>query len=188
MARLCVVDDKEILRDSLSAALEREDHTVTAFADPTVALREIVAGKFDLVLADLKMPRMDGLTLIREIRSSGCDVPIIVMTAYASVATAVDAMKLGAYDYIQKPFEADTANVLVDRALEHARLRRENEALRTTVEDLSSHRQLIGAGSAMTSLQHQLDRVANSHATVGVSSRRRARPKTANAPAASAIV
>ncbi len=166
MARLCVVDDKEILRDSLSAALEREDHTVTAFADPTAALREIVAGKFDLVLADLKMPRMDGLTLIREIRSNGCDVPIIVMTAYASVATAVDAMKLGAYDYIQKPFEADTANVLVDRALEHARLRRENEALRTTVEDLSSHRQLIGAGSAMTSLQHQLDRVANSHATV----------------------
>lgn len=166
MAQICVVDDKEILRASLATALEREDHTVTALGDASEALREIKTGRFDLVLTDLKMPRMDGLSLIREIRSAGCDVPIIVMTAYASVATAVDAMKLGAYDYIQKPFEADTVTVLVDRALEHARLQRENEALRTTVEDLNNHRRLIGAGSAMASLRHQLDKVAASHATV----------------------
>lgn len=166
MASIGVVDDKEILRASLSAALSREDHTVTTFADPVEALAEIRGGRFDLILADLKMPRMDGLTLIREIRAAGCDTPIIMMTAYATVSTAVEAMKLGAYDYIQKPFEADMLAVLVERGLEHARLQRENEALRASVEDLRKTRELIGAGSAMTTLRTQLDRVAASHATV----------------------
>ncbi len=166
MSRICVVDDKEILRESLAAALEREDHTVSKFADPTEALAEIKERRFDLILSDLKMPRMDGLTLIREIRSAGCDTPIIMMTAYATVATAVEAMKLGAFDYMQKPFEADTVVVLVERALEHARLRRENEALRASVADLQRRHELIGSGPAMTALQEQLERVAASHATV----------------------
>jgi DNA-binding NtrC family response regulator len=160
------VDDKEILRESLSATLTREDHAVTTFGDPVAALGEIKSSGFDLVLADLKMPRMDGLTLIREVRAAGCDTPIIVMTAYATVSTAVEAMKLGAYDYIQKPFEADTVVVLVERGLEHARLQRENEALRTSVEDMSKHRQLVGSSAAMTKLRQQLDKVAASHATV----------------------
>jgi len=166
MAHICVVDDKEILRDSLFAALTREDHRVSTLADPIEALATIKRGEFDLILSDLKMPRMDGLTLIREVRAAGCDTPIIMMTAYATVSTAVEAMKLGAYDYIQKPFEADALAVLVDRALEHSRLRRENEALRTSVEDLREARRLVGAGRAMTALREQLDRIAESHATV----------------------
>ena len=166
MAHVCVVDDKEILRESLLAALTREDHSVTTFADPVEALAEIKQEGFDLILSDLKMPRMDGLTLIREIRATGCDTPIIMMTAFATVTTAVEAMKLGAFDYIQKPFEADALLVLVERALEHARLRRENEALRTSVDDLRSKRQLVGSGAAMTRLREELDRVASSHATV----------------------
>jgi DNA-binding NtrC family response regulator len=166
MAHICVVDDKEILRESLAVALQREDHTVSAYSDPTEALVAIKKGRFDLVLSDLKMPRMDGLSLIREIRSAGCDAPIIMMTAYATVATAVEAMKLGAFDYLQKPFEADTVVVLVERALEHARLRRENEALRASVDDLQRQRRLIGSSPVMQVLREQLDRVAASHATV----------------------
>ncbi|MBI4717337.1 MAG: sigma-54-dependent Fis family transcriptional regulator [Planctomycetes bacterium] len=166
MAQICVVDDKEILRESVREALEREGHSPTLFTDPTEALAEIKRGGFDLILADLKMPRMDGLTLIREIRAAGCDTPIIMMTAYATVATAVEAMKAGAFDYIQKPFEAEALAVLVDRALEHARLRRENEALRVSVDDLRSGRELVGSSPAMTALREQLERVAGSHATV----------------------
>ena len=166
MAQVCVVDDKEILRESLAAALEREDHRVTPFGDPVEALEAIRKNGFDLVLADLKMPRMDGLTLIREIRNAGCDVPIIMMTAYATVSTAVEAMRLGAYDYLQKPFEADTVAVVVDRTLEHARLRRENEALRTSIDDLRKRRTLVGSGRAMTTLREKLDRVAAGQATV----------------------
>ena len=166
MARLCVIDDEEIVRDSLATTLVREDHDVQSFGDPRVALDRIRREKFDLVISDLKMPRMDGLTLIREIRSSGCETPIIVMTAYATVSTAVDAIKLGAFDYVQKPFDAEKMVVLVERALEHARLRRENEVLRQTVSDMRPTRELVGTGRAMTKLRAKLDRVAASNATV----------------------
>ncbi len=166
MAQIAVVDDKEILRESLAEALTREDHFVTTFADPVEALAAIKEQRFELILTDLKMPRMDGLTLIRDTRAGGCDTPIIVMTAFATVSTAVEAMKLGAFDYIQKPFEVDTVTVLVERALEHARLRRENEALRTSVEDMRARRRLIGSGAAMTTLREELERVSLSNATV----------------------
>ncbi len=166
MARICVLDDKEIIRDSLSATLAREDHEVETFEDPVVAIAEIRRNRFDLVLSDLKMPRMDGLTLIREIRGAGCDTPVIVMTAFATISTAVEAIKIGAFDYVQKPFDAERIAVLVERALEHSRLRRENEALRVSLLDLRKHRDLIGSGPAMSELRGRLDRVAASHATV----------------------
>jgi len=166
MSSICVVDDKEILRESLSEALTREDHDVTTFADPVEALAAIKNQGFDVILSDLKMPRMDGLTLIREVRASGCQTPIIMMTGYATVATAVEAMKIGAFDYIQKPFEADRVIVLVERALEHARLQRENEAFRASVEDMAQSRMLVGSSRAMQSLREQLEQVARSHDTV----------------------
>lgn len=145
MTHICVVDDKELLRDSVNAALTREDYTVTAFGDPLEALAAIKHTGFDLILSDLKMPRMDGLTLMREARAMGCEAPIIMMTACETVSTAVEVMKAGAFDYLQKPFEADALLVLVERALEHARLRQENEALRASVDDLRCGRELIGS-------------------------------------------
>lgn len=166
MARIAVVDDKEILRESLQATLSREDHEVTAFAHPADALAAIKTGAFDAVLTDMKMPQMDGLTLIREIRAAGCEAPIMVMTAFATVQTAVEAMKLGAFDYVQKPFEAETVVALIERALEHARLRRDNEALRVTVDDLRARRMLVGSSPEMQALRRELDRVAASNATV----------------------
>ena len=78
MANICVVDDKDILRESLETALTRDDHTVTSFGDPTEALTRIKSKNFDLVLCDLKMPKMDGLSVIRELRAGGCDVPVAV--------------------------------------------------------------------------------------------------------------
>lgn len=169
MANICVVDDKDILRESLEAALTREDYKVSTYSDPTEAVSQIKSKNFDLVLCDLKMPKMDGMSVIRELRSSGCDVPIVMMTAFATVSTAVEAMKLGAFDYIQKPFEVDTVSVVVERALEHARLRRENEALRTSVNDLQIQRKLVGSGEAMAALHQTLKRVAASHDTVLIS-------------------
>ncbi|MEK6797742.1 MAG: sigma-54 dependent transcriptional regulator [Planctomycetota bacterium] len=166
MANIAVVDDKEILRGSLETALIREDHEVTTFADAAEAIERIKEQRFDVVMTDLKMPGTDGLTLIRDLRAAGCETPIIVMTAYATVSTAVEAMKIGAFDYIQKPFDAETVAVLIERALEHARLRRENEALKATVEDIRFQRGLVGSGPAMEDLRRQLEKVASSHATV----------------------
>ena len=166
MARICVVDDKEILRDSIATTLRRDDHTVATYADPRQAFADVKSGGFDLVLTDLKMPGMDGLTLIRELRGAGCELPLVMMTAFATVTTAVEAIKLGAYDYIQKPFEADAIKVIVERALEHARLRKENEALRSSIVDMREAKKLVGKSTAMDTLRAQLRRVGNSHATV----------------------
>jgi DNA-binding NtrC family response regulator len=92
MARICVVDDKELIRDSLTETLTRDDHQVTAFGDSVEALGAIRQGGFDLLLSDLKMPRLDGIALMRELRAAGCETPVIVMTAFGTVATAVEAM------------------------------------------------------------------------------------------------
>ncbi len=169
MASICVIDDKDVLRDSLTLTLEREDHTVAAFGDPVEALGAVRSGTFDLIVTDLKMPRMDGLTLLRELRGGGCDAPVIVMSAFGTVSTAVEAMKLGAFDFIQKPFDADALVVQVERALQHGRLRRENEALRTSLADLREARPMIGDGDVTNEVRIQIARIAASDATVLIS-------------------
>ena len=98
MAHICVIDDKEMMRESVAATLIREDHSVDTYHDPVEGLARIKKERFDLVVTDLKMPRMNGLALIQQIRGSGEEIPIIMMTAYASVSTAVEAMRLGAFD------------------------------------------------------------------------------------------
>ena len=166
MARICVVDDKALLRESLSETLGREDHEVQTFEAATVALPEIVSGRFDLVLTDLKMPQLDGIGLLREMRAAGCDTPVIVMTAYGTVSTAVEAMKLGAFDYVQKPFDADVITVQVDRALQHERLAKENEALRISLEDLQAPREMVGDSDVMVQMRVKIAQVARSAGTV----------------------
>jgi DNA-binding NtrC family response regulator len=166
MARVCVVDDKELLRESLGETLRREDHQVSLFADAAGALEAIKTQPIDVVVSDLKMPGLDGIGLLREARQAGCDVPFIMMTAYGTVATAVEAMKLGAFDYIQKPFEPETACILVDRAVQHGRMQAENEALKRSLGDLNDGRRLVGSSEAMRRIRETIERVAASAATV----------------------
>src|SRR5215211_282278 len=168
MARILVVDDQELMRDSLAANLAREGHEVVATHDGTVAVTRLEgATRFDLLITDLKMPKMTGIELLAEAKRLRPDVPVVLMTAFASVQTAVEAMKLGAYDYIQKPFDGDEIKHLVDRTLEHSRLLKENQALRTVVaEQHSAPRPLIGSGPAMADVKRKIELVAKSIATV----------------------
>jgi len=166
MAHVCVIDDQEIIRESLTEALTRDDHRVRAFADPVEALSEIRKAPFDVVITDLRMPKLDGLGLMKELPQTPADPPVIVMTAYASVATAVQAMKLGAYDYIQKPFSADEICLLVDRVLQHGLLRRENEALRESLRDVEQTKELVGSSAVFQDVREKIKCVAASNATV----------------------
>jgi DNA-binding NtrC family response regulator len=166
MACICVIDDQALIRDSLSATLAAQDHKVFTFDNAQDALTELRQRAFDVVLTDLRMPGMDGVGLLREMRRLGLDVPVILMTAYASVATAVEAMKLGAFDYIQKPFNADEVAILVERAVRDRQLVRDNEVMRRTLEDVESQRKLIGSSPAMRPVLEKLQRVAQSSATV----------------------
>jgi DNA-binding NtrC family response regulator len=166
MARVCVVDDKELMRDSLAAMLVREDHEVEVFADAREALEAARRRRYDVVVTDLKMPGLDGIGLLGALRSGGLETPVIVMTAYGTVGTAVEAMKLGAFDYIQKPFEADEMAVLVERAIQHGRLRAEHEALQAAVRDWEAGRRLVGQSEGLQEVRRQIERVASSSATV----------------------
>jgi len=165
MGRICVVDDDEMLRESVAEALVREDHTVTIFADPVEALNAMKTGPFECIITDLKMPGMDGVTLLREARAAGCDAPVIVMTAFGTIGSAVEAMKLGANEYIQKPFDADQLCMVVDRALQNATLRSENEALKRSLTD-GDERKMVGESPMMRVLRQTIDRIAPSNNTV----------------------
>jgi DNA-binding NtrC family response regulator len=165
MARILIVDDQDMMRDSLAQILTRDGHEIVAATDGAAALARLGASRFDLLITDLRMPKMTGLELLAEAKRLRPDIPVVLMTAFATVANAVEAMKLGAYDYIQKPFNGDEIKLLVDRTLEHSRLRLENQAYRSMTE-IGAPRPLIGDSSAMDQVRQKIEMVARSNATV----------------------
>ncbi|MHC4303753.1 MAG: sigma-54-dependent transcriptional regulator [Planctomycetota bacterium] len=171
MSRILIVDDKEMMRDSVATMLARKGHSVTVSSGARSALDKIAARFFDAVITDLQMPEMDGLELLAEIRRHDEQLPVVFMTAYGTVETAVAAMKQGAFDYLTKPFSGDALLVAVDRALEHGRLVRENQILRAAADSGSARRgpgthEMIGDGARMRRLKNRLSRIADSHGTV----------------------
>jgi two-component system response regulator AtoC len=166
MACVCVIDDQAMMRDSLADTLRSQDHSVYSFENAHDALTDIRQRSFDVVITDLRLPGMDGVELLREMRRLGLDAPVILMTAYASVPTAVEAMKLGAFDYVQKPFNPEEVGILIERAVRERQLLRENEVMRRTIEDLDENRRLIGQAPAMRPVLEKIERVARSSATV----------------------
>jgi two-component system, NtrC family, response regulator HydG len=165
MAKILIVDDQEMMRDSLAATLAREGHEITAAGDGAVALSRLNGTKFDLLISDLKMPKMTGIELLAEAKKLRPEMPVVLMTAFATVQTAVEAMKLGSYDYIQKPFDGEEIKLLVERTLEHSRLRLEVQALRGMTEALAP-RPLIGSSSLMADVRQRVEMVGRSSVTV----------------------
>ncbi|MFC1587129.1 sigma-54-dependent transcriptional regulator, partial [Planctomycetota bacterium] len=168
MSRICVVDDNEIMRESLAETVRRAGHDVASFESALDALNEFKREDFHLVITDLMMPKMSGLEFLVEIKHFSPDTEVILITAYATVENAVQAMKEGAFDYIIKPFNADAIEIVITKALEHQRLRSENEYLRTKVADHSpvAYTAVPGKSKVMVELSRQIDKVANSNATV----------------------
>ncbi len=169
MSRILVVDDKEMMRDSVATTLARKQHTVITAADGSAALAKISEKQPDVIITDLQMPEMNGVELLEAVRRLDEQLPVIIMTAYGTIETAVRAMKQGAFDYITKPFSGDELALTVQRALEHARLVRENQVLRATVSEAATggrQHAMIGSGSIMSDLRERLTRIADSHGTV----------------------
>ena len=152
------------MRALLEKVLHREGYEVVCAGDGQEALR--LLEEVDLAIVDLRMPRMDGLSLLREARSRGVRVPVIVMTAFGSIDSAVEAMKAGAYHYLTKPFSLEEALVLVERALRERELERELEALRREVERRYGFHNLVGKSKAMQQVFELIRRVSHSRSTV----------------------
>src|SRR4051794_17334577 len=166
MARILIADDQEMMRDSLAGILAREGHEVVATGDGATAVGRLQGARFDLLITDLKMPKMTGIELLAEAKKLRPEMPVVLMTAFATVQTAVEAMKLGAYDYIQKPFDGEEIKLLVERTLEHNRLKLENAALRSMASEINASRPLIGASEVMSDVKKRIEQVAKSNATV----------------------
>jgi two-component system response regulator AtoC len=162
--RILVVDDEEKMRRLLEMSLKNMGHEVVLAADGAEALASCVEAPFDLILTDLKMPRMDGLQLLSTLRERGEEVPVIVLTAFGTIETAVEAMKLGASDYIIRPFEMETVELAVTRALAMGAVQRENRYLRD--EMAKGWGEFIGRSPKMQELYELIRQVAPARSNV----------------------
>jgi DNA-binding NtrC family response regulator len=164
--RVLIVDDKQMMRDSVGAILQRAGYQVVAAADGAAALTMVARHRPAAVVTDLKMPEMDGLDLLSRIRQADDQLPVVLMTAYGTIDDAVRAMKEGAFDFIQKPFESEHLVITVKRAVEHRRLLQENAVLRSNAAAFEAGPTLVGRSSAMRQLATQIQQIAHSHGTV----------------------
>ena len=155
--RLLVVDDEAIVRESLGSWFRQDGHQVDVAENAKEALHLAARGPHDIAFLDIKMPGMDGLELQTRLQAADPHLTIVIMTAYASVDSAVRAMKSGAYDYLVKPFDPDELSVLVERAREHRSLRDENLRLKASLDALGAPPPLVGSSAAM---RHVLDMIA----------------------------
>jgi DNA-binding NtrC family response regulator len=166
MPDILLIEDKESLRRVLRLTLENAGYTVTESADARAATQEIARAPHRLVLTDLRMPHGSGLDVLRAARAADADVPVIVMTAYGSIDDAVQAMKDGAHDFLQKPVDSNHLLLLVERALEQARLRTENILLREEWSRRYGFPRIIGESDAIKRAVDAVQRVSQTEANV----------------------
>ena len=169
MARLLVVDDELNMRRILGAILRGDGHDLVEAASVDEARRAFASSPFDLVVTDQRLPDGDGLSLLASCREVDPTVPVVLITAYATVELAVDAMRQGAFDVVPKPFVPEAVRAVVTRACERTELLRENERLRGQVRRLAGSQELVGDGPEMGKLRALIARVAPTGATVLVS-------------------
>src|SRR5438270_706794 len=166
MPDILLVEDKESLRRVLRLTLEHSGYSVTEAADAREALQEISRVPHKVVLTDLRMPNGSGLDVLRAAKDANSDTPVIVMTAYGSIDEAVQAMKDGAHDFLQKPVDSNHLLLLVERALEQSRLRTENLLLREEWSKRYGFPRIIGESEAIKRAVAETQRVAQTEATV----------------------
>jgi two-component system response regulator AtoC len=164
--KLLVIDDEPGLRQSLHLILTDEGHEVTAASDGAAGLERALAGAFDAILCDVRMPAMDGLAFLHAYRAAGGSALVIMMSAYGSEDAAVEAMKQGAYDYIPKPFRADEVVLVLRKAAERERLRGEVESLRSALGAAAASAEIVAESEAMRSALDVIAKVAPHRTTV----------------------
>jgi DNA-binding NtrC family response regulator len=160
-AQILFVDDDPRAGELFLRFCEGGPHQVRIFREPAEALASFRADGADLIITDLAMPGMSGMELLSAVREHDADVPVIIITGYSSVESAIEALRLGATDFIKKPYDTDELLVLIDRTLEGVRLRRENRLLRRQLRDERLRYGMVGHGDAMEAVYRVIDKVAD---------------------------
>ncbi|HEV8540493.1 MAG TPA: sigma-54 dependent transcriptional regulator [Nitrospiraceae bacterium] len=166
MEKILIVDDERSMRDVLSIMLKKAGYAVTTANDGEEAIEQIGKEIFDLVITDLKMPKAGGLEVLKAVKEVSPETVVLVITAFASTETAVEAMKRGAYEYLTKPFQVDEVQLIIRNALEKHRLVTENTLLKREIASQSSFAQIIGQSEAMQKVFEVVRKVADSKSNV----------------------
>jgi len=164
--RILLIDDEENFRHMLSVILKKRGYDVETASNGTDGLKKVDSGAFDTVLCDIRMPQMDGLEFLKEAQKAGCESTIIMMSAYGTLDTAIEAMKMGAYDYISKPFKPDEIILTLKKAEERERLRRENLFLKKEVQKEYSFENIISKNERMRQIFDTIRKVAKYKSTI----------------------
>lgn len=166
MANILVVDDETAIRRALEKFLQSLGHQVFTAGDGQTALDHLAKQTVDLALVDLVMPKLDGISLIKRMKQDSPDLVSIVMTGFGTIATAVEAMRAGAYHYLTKPFELDEIASLIQTALEHRQLKQENKLLKRQVRERYRFDSIVGKSAEMESVFQLIEKVAETDSTV----------------------
>jgi DNA-binding NtrC family response regulator len=166
MGRILVVDDHDSLRKGLVRALANAGHDVEEAANGTVAIERLQDSQFDVVLTDLRMGGADGMDVLRTTRSIQPTAAVILMTAFGSIHTAVEAMKIGAFDFVQKPFEIEEMELKIEKAIELRHLKYQVEYLRDEQQDIYNFERIVGASGALQHVLSIVKKVARSNSTI----------------------
>ncbi len=166
MGRILIADDHDPLRRTLARAFTDAGHEVDEAANGNAAIELLHSGSYDVILSDLKMGGSDGLDVLRSAKTLHPSAAVILMTAFGSIGTAVEAMKIGAFDYVQKPFEIEEMEVKIEKALEMRRLRYEIEYLRHTQKDIYNFDSIVGASGSLQKVLGIVRKVARSNTTI----------------------
>jgi DNA-binding NtrC family response regulator len=168
-AKILIADDEQAITSGLSAILGDEGYTIDIAGDGQKALERLSSDSYGVVLADLKMPKLDGIALLRELQQRQIPTECIIITGAGTVETAVDAMRQGAYDYIEKPLNAEKLNrlkALIPKALEKYQVQQKNRELASKLEGLTHYGELTGQSDSMREIYEMIDKVAVSTASV----------------------
>ncbi|HTP26536.1 MAG TPA: sigma-54 dependent transcriptional regulator, partial [Anaeromyxobacteraceae bacterium] len=166
MASILIVDDEKSMREVLEILLSKEGHEVAVEADVAGALARFAAGAFDLVVSDLRLGRGSGLDILREVKASSPSTEVVMVTAFATTENAIQAMKLGAHDYVLKPFKVEELKLVIAKALEHRALVAENRVLRHRVGERSRPEEILGSSPAIEAVRKLAQKVAPTRSTI----------------------
>jgi DNA-binding NtrC family response regulator len=167
MAHILIIDDEKAIRYALREILEHEGHKVEEAEDGAAGLDKAKKGKFDLVLCDIKMPRMDGIEVLEKLQAHSEELPVVMISGHGTIDTAVDALKKGAFDFIQKPPDINRILVSVRNALDRGNLVQETKVLRSKVGKAKGNGvQMVGESKALQAIREMIEKVAPSDARV----------------------
>ena len=160
---ILIIDDERSIRNTLKEILEFEGHTITLAEDGKIGLEKAVAGNFDAVFCDIKMPNMDGLEALGKMMAAGCESPVIMISGHGTIDTAVECIKKGAYDFIQKPLDLNRILITLKNATDKGRLVKETKILKKKVAGIP---EIVGESAPILRIKEMIDRVAPTDARV----------------------